>query len=87
VIAYAGGAASETIRGPDASAPSGVLYGEQSAAAIANAVAEFEHNATHIAADACRENAQRFEASRFRREFRDFVAAQLSGPRAAATQL
>ena len=85
VIAYAGGAASETIRGLDASMPSGVLYGEQSAAAIANAVAEFEHNESRIAANACRQNAQRFEPSRFRREFRDFVDARLSGSHAAAT--
>jgi len=84
VIAYAGGAASETIRGLDASMPSGVLYGEQSAAAIAKAVAEFEHNESRITASACRENARRFDAGRFRREFRDFVDARLS-ERAAAT--
>jgi glycosyltransferase involved in cell wall biosynthesis len=85
VIAYASGAASETIRGLDASAPSGVLYGEQSAASIAKAVAEFEQSESRITASACRENAQRFDAARFRREFRDFVEARLSGPRAAAT--
>jgi glycosyltransferase involved in cell wall biosynthesis len=85
VIAYAGGAASETVRGLDASAPTGVLYDEQSAEAIAKAVAEFEHNESRIAANACRENARRFDAGRFRREFRDFVEARLSGPRAAAT--
>jgi glycosyltransferase involved in cell wall biosynthesis len=84
VIAYAGGAASETIRGLDASAPSGVLYGEQSAPAIAKAIAEFEHHASRIAPDTCRENARRFEASRFRREFRDFVEARLSESCAAA---
>jgi glycosyltransferase involved in cell wall biosynthesis len=84
VIAYAGGAASETIRGLDAAAPSGVLFGEQSSAAIANAVVEFERNASRISASACRENAQRFDAERFRREFRDFVDAQLTGRREAA---
>ena len=78
VIAYAGGAASETIRGLDTTAPSGVLFGEQSAATIANAIAEFERNASRIAASACRENARRFDAGRFRREFRDFVDARLS---------
>lgn len=84
VIAYAGGAASETIRGLDATAPSGVLFGEQSSAAIANAVVEFERNASRISASACRDNAQRFDAERFRREFRDFVEAQLTGSHEAA---
>jgi len=81
VIAYAGGAVSETIRGLDAIAPSGVLYGEQSAAAIAGAVAEFERNESRIAASACRDNARRFDAARFRREFRHFVDARMSGRR------
>ena len=46
--------------------------------------AEFEHNESRIAPDACRENARRFDAGRFRREFRDFVEARLSASRAAA---
>ena len=38
VIAYAGGAATETIPGLEASGPTGVLFAEQSAAAIVDAV-------------------------------------------------
>jgi glycosyltransferase involved in cell wall biosynthesis len=86
VIAYAGGGASETIRGLDASAPSGVLYGEQSAAAIAKAATEFEQIESRITGSACRENARRFDVGRFRREFRDFVDARAPKSRVAATQ-
>lgn len=76
VIAYAGGAASETIPGLDAQAPSGVLFGEQSADAITSAVHEFERSEARIRPDACRANARRFDAARFRAEFADFVATR-----------
>jgi len=77
VIAYAGGAASETIPGLDAAAPAGVLFAEQSAAAIVAAIGEFERNATQIHPEACRENARRFGAQRFREQFRRFVDARV----------
>jgi glycosyltransferase involved in cell wall biosynthesis len=79
VIAYAGGAASETIPGLDAPAPVGVLFREQSAAAIVNAVREFERNEARIRPDACRVNARRFGVERFRVEFADFVARRVPG--------
>jgi glycosyltransferase involved in cell wall biosynthesis len=75
VIAYAGGASSETIRGLGSNAPTGVLFAEQSAAAIAAAIREFERASSAIRADACRENARRFGADRFQRELRAFVDA------------
>ena len=79
VIAYAGGAASETIPGLDARAPAGVLFREQSAMAIVDAVGEFERNEARIRPDACRVNARRFGAERFRTEFADFVARRVPG--------
>jgi glycosyltransferase involved in cell wall biosynthesis len=78
VIAFAGGATRETIRDLDDSAPSGVLFAEQSADAIVGAIDRFERHAHDITADACRDNARRFSAERFRREFAAFVSAQLA---------
>lgn len=74
VIAYSGGAIAETIIGLDADSPTGVLFDEQSAAAIASAVRTFEHERARITAQACRTNAERFAPERFRREFAAFVA-------------
>ena len=75
VIAYSGGAAAETIPGLDAPSPTGVLFGEQSASAIARAVREFEQNETRIRPEACRANAGRFAPERFRAELAEFVVS------------
>jgi len=74
VIAYAGGAASETIPGLDASAPAGLLFRDQSVPAIVDAVGEFERDPGRFTTDACRTNARRFGVERFRNEFANFVA-------------
>ena len=71
VIAYREGGAGETIRGLDAPLPTGVLFDAQTPDAIVDAIARFE--ATAIDADACRLNAARFAAPRFRAE----IAAHL----------
>lgn len=81
VIAYVGGAASETIPGLDSTAPTGVLFAEQSAAAIVAAIGEFERNAARIHPEACRENARRFGAQRFRERFREFVDTRVHAAR------
>jgi glycosyltransferase involved in cell wall biosynthesis len=78
VIAYAGGAAAETIRGLDDATPTGVLFREQSAAAVVEAVREFELNAWRIDSAACRLNAQRFGRERFQREFRAFMTRRIA---------
>jgi glycosyltransferase involved in cell wall biosynthesis len=78
VVAYAGGAARETIRDLDFAAPTGVLFAEQSAAAIVAAIDRFEGSGHAISAAACRDNAQRFSAERFRRELADFVSDRLA---------
>ena len=76
VIALARGGAAETVAGLDAAAPTGVLFAEQSAAAVARAVREFEANAQRVAAAACRARAERYSAARFRAEFSRFVAGK-----------
>jgi glycosyltransferase involved in cell wall biosynthesis len=75
VIAYAGGAATETIHGLDTETPTGVLFDAQSPSAIADAVRRFEQHEASIAPDACRDNARRFAPERFRRELSAYVAA------------
>ena len=74
VIAYAGGAARETIAGLDADAPAGLLFRDQSVPAIVDAVGEFERDTGRFTTDACRTNARRFGVERFRNEFANFVA-------------
>lgn len=78
VIAYCKGGAAETLRGLSSSAPTGVFYKEQSAEAIIQAVNEFEAQSHNISAHACRENASRFTAERFRQEFQLSVEKQLA---------
>ena len=73
VIALRRGGATETIRGLDATAPTGVFFEHQSASAIVAAVREFEANESRIESAACRENAYRFNSERFRRELCEFI--------------
>jgi glycosyltransferase involved in cell wall biosynthesis len=87
VIAHAGGAATETIPGLDAAEPTGVLFAEQSAPAIVEAIRHFEREEVRIRPEACRRNASRFDAARFQREFESFVVAHLAArANAGATQ-
>jgi len=73
VIAYGRGGALETIRGLEHARPTGLFFHRQDAAAIAEAVAEFERNADRIAPLDCWENAQRFSAQIFRETYGKFV--------------
>ena len=73
VIALARGGAAETVVGLDATEPTGVLFAEQTAAAVAQAVRSFEEHERRIRAQACRARAERFSAARFRAEFTGFV--------------
>jgi len=68
VIAYQGGAITETIVDLDRPGPTGVLYDQQTPKAIIDAVGRFEREAARITRDACRKNASRFGAERFRAE-------------------
>jgi len=76
VIAFGKGGVVETIVGLSSNQPTGVFFKEQSAAAIQEAVREFEREHERVTPEACRENALRFGIARFRREFSDFIAQQ-----------
>jgi glycosyltransferase involved in cell wall biosynthesis len=73
VIAYGRGGVTETVRGADDSAPTGVFYAEQTADALANGVRQFEVLSRTIRSEACRENSLRFSSELFRSQIRDFV--------------
>ncbi len=77
VIAYAKGAATETIRGLDADeargGQTGVFFREQTAEAIVAAVEHLETRLPVITPEACRANAERFSTARFRDEIVRFV--------------
>jgi glycosyltransferase involved in cell wall biosynthesis len=77
-IVLARGGAAETVAGLGAPAPTGVLFVEQSAAAVARAVREFEANAQRITAEACRARAESYAPPRFRTQFLDFVRRKLA---------
>lgn len=77
VIAYGRGGSLETIVVKPQNR-TGVFFHEQSAAAIAAAVAEFEGLSSTISPAACRENALRFSSDRFREAFMDEVQYALN---------
>jgi glycosyltransferase involved in cell wall biosynthesis len=88
VIAFGGGGARETIRDLGSTLPTGVLFDTQSADAIVGAIARFEQ--ATIDADACRINAARFSAARFRVEFAAYFDSLLDAagrPRAASLRV
>lgn len=69
VIAFdRGGAVDIVQRLGEAARPTGILFARQTKRDIVEAVAHFEANRQAITPDACRINAMRFSADRFRRE-------------------
>ena len=78
VIALAKGGALETLVGLDSARPTGVFFPEQSVAALQGAVDTFERESPRILPAACRDNALRFRAERFRQEFGEFVGDRLA---------
>lgn len=73
VIAFGKGGALETVRGLDHIPPTGVFFHEQTVPSLLAALDLFECQKERIIPAACRENALRFSAERFREEFRQFV--------------
>ena len=73
VIAFGRGGCRETVRPLEQTSPTGVFFEEQSVNAIREAVKVFEEAEGHISAKDCVENANRFSAGRFRREFAELV--------------
>ena len=77
VIAYARGGVREIVRGLDHPLPTGTFYAERTPQALRLAIDQFFAERARIRASACRANAERFAASRFRAEFRSFVIGRL----------
>lgn len=73
VIAYGKGGALETIVGDGSAAQAGVFFAEQTVESIHDALRRFE--STPITVEACRANAERFAAARFRTELTAWVNA------------
>jgi len=73
VIAYHKGGTSETIRGLDATQPTGLFFEEQTPQSIMQAVEQFETVAGRLTTQACRKNAERFAPEIFREKFAAFV--------------
>jgi len=78
VIALGQGGALETIRGLDSPSPTGVFFADQTVESLRSAVMRFEQESSRIDPEACRANALRFRADRFRREFGEFVRDRYS---------
>lgn len=78
VIALAKGAATETIRGRDGEGQTGVFFDRQTPEAVIAAVRHLDKRAPFITPEACRANAERFAAERFRREIAAFIRLAMS---------
>ncbi|MFP1203475.1 glycosyltransferase family 4 protein [Klebsiella pneumoniae] len=73
VIAFGKGGALETVKGLDSESPTGIFFGVQDVKSIINSINEFERYGDKITAENCRENAELFSESRFRKEFEAYV--------------
>lgn len=72
LIAFARGGAFDIVRRlGDVERPTGVLFQRQTVSAVKEAVEHFEIHAQSITPQACRQNAMRFGADRFRREIQE----------------
>ncbi|MBI5841810.1 MAG: glycosyltransferase [Chloroflexi bacterium] len=69
VIAYARGGAVEIVQEGE----TGLLYREQTAGSMMEAVSQFERRPRAMSPQAARENTMRFSSQRFQTEFTDFV--------------
>jgi glycosyltransferase involved in cell wall biosynthesis len=85
VIAFAGGALPETIPDLDADEPCGVLFDAQTPESVREAVERFERHADEITPEACRRNAERFSAERFRDHFAAVLEESLAEHRRGLT--
>ena len=79
VIGYGAGALPETIVDITDRDPTGVFFRAQTVEAIVEAVRRFEAASPRISREACRRNAMRFTAQRFREEFKAYVDRCVQG--------
>lgn len=75
VIAFARGGAAEIVRPEGSPRPTGLLFREQTAAALIDALKRFECDAARFAPENCRDSAMRFDRSCFRRRFDELLRA------------
>lgn len=73
VIAFGKGGALETIRGLTREQPTGVFFENQDVDSLKDAVMRFEKSCDFIFPSACRANALRFNAERFRNEVEVYI--------------
>jgi glycosyltransferase involved in cell wall biosynthesis len=85
VIAFGRGGARETIQDIDAPQPTGLMFEEQTVPSLVAAVGRFERERHRISPIACRTNAARFNAERFRTEFRAYVDGAVARFRGSLT--
>jgi glycosyltransferase involved in cell wall biosynthesis len=79
VIAFGDGGALETVCGKDEQVPTGLFFFEQTPESIVAALEEFEACSLEFSAVACRTNAERFNAGRFRAELTAYVELAFQG--------
>ncbi|HYX63021.1 MAG TPA: glycosyltransferase [Burkholderiales bacterium] len=85
LIAFAAGGAAEIVRGEESASPSGLLFHEQTAEALVQAVHRFERAPFRFLPAACHANALRFDRKEFRTRFAALLWrhwAQFPGKRA-----
>lgn len=87
VIAFGRGGACDIVRPAPARHATGVLFPQQTAEAIMEAVDLFEQCASSITADACRHNAMRFTREHFRTAMLELVNSHLDAEEAAPSVL
>jgi glycosyltransferase involved in cell wall biosynthesis len=75
VIAYYRGGAGETLQDGE----TGILYREQTARSMIDAICKFESHASSFKPKAAQENSSRFSKSRFQKEFKEFMAPFVKG--------
>jgi glycosyltransferase involved in cell wall biosynthesis len=75
VIAYGKGGALETVVGIDSTDPdpTGVFFGQQTIKDLNAAIAHFESNKSAFNPQNCRQNAERFNRSRFQTQMTNFI--------------
>lgn len=78
VIAFGRGGARDILRVPPAPDPTGLLFAEQTADSLVEALVRFDALAPSITPEACRRNAERFSQARFREEMQTLVAHHLA---------
>jgi glycosyltransferase involved in cell wall biosynthesis len=79
LIAFGRGGACDIVRQLGrAERPTGILFREQTVAAVSRAVQDFETHRDLLRPEACRDNAGRFSSVRFRREVGEALAATLA---------